>query len=255
MTRLLIRSGIWVFACLILTANISASASSAEAAQVGADPGLDGVWWITSYAAELKPIDGGAPPLKADALSEYQQWKRAVQEDRTIVQVQTHCLPQGVPRLMGAPYPLQIVQTADHITLLHESHHVIRHIYMNDVHPNDDDLAPSFMGDSIGHWERHVLVIDTIGFQVRTMERVGFDLRTSLDDSGLPHSEKLHTIERLRRIGNGNLLEDQITIDDPGVFNKNWTVRMVYKRQPGMRILDYVCGEPHRNISKVKRIF
>ena len=156
--------------------------------------------------------------------------------------------------MMGAPYPLQIVQTADHITLLHESHHVIRHIYMNDVHPNDDDLTPSFMGDSIGHWEKHVLVVDTTGFQVRTMERVGFDLRTSLDDSGLPHSEKLHTIERLRRIGDGNLLEDLITIDDPGEFNKNWTVRMVYRRQPGMRLLDYVCGETHRNISKVKRI-
>lgn len=252
MTRPHICFATWVFACL-MSANISASVKGAEAAEIG-DQGLDGVWWITSYTPELKPIDGGAPPLKADARSEYQQWKRALQADSTVDQVKTHCLPQGVPRLMGAPYPFQIVQTADRTTLLHESHHVIRSIYMNDVHPSEDDLAPSFMGDSIGHWEKHVLVIDTIGFQLRTMERVGFDLRTSLDDSGLPHSEKLHTIERLRRIGDGSLLEDLITIDDPEVFNNSWTVRMVYKRQPGMRILDYVCGEPHRDISKVKRI-
>jgi hypothetical protein len=249
MTRPFIRIGVWASACLIVMANISASA-----AEIEGDQGLDGVWWITSYTAELKPIDGGAPPLKAEARSEYQQWKRKVQADSTVDEVKSHCLPQGVPRLMGAPYPFQIVQTDDRITLLHESHHVIRTVYMNDAHPNADDLTPSFMGDSVGHWEKHVLVIDTIGFQVRTMDRVGFDLRTSLDDSGLPHSEKLHTIERLRRVGGGSLLEDLITIDDPEVFNRNWTVRMVYKRQPGMRILDYVCGEPHRDISKVKRI-
>ena len=252
MTKPLIRIGIWVFACSA-TVNISTSARSAEAALIG-DQGLDGVWWITSYAAELKPIDGGAPPLKAHARSEYLQWKRALQADSTLDQVKTHCLPQGVPRLMGAPYPFQIIQTADRTTLLHESHHVIRNIYMNDVHPSEDDLMPGFMGDSIGHWEKHVLVIDTIGFQLRTMGRVGFELRTSLDDSGLPHSEKLHTIERLSRIGDGSLLEDRITIDDPEVFNNSWTVRMVYKRQPGMRILDYVCGEPHRDISIVKGI-
>ena len=77
---------------------------------------------------------------------------------------------------------------------------------------------PGYMGDSVGHWEGDTLVVDTIGFNDKT----------TLDMGGMPHSDAMHVIERIRRIDD-NTLEDLITVDDPKTFTKPWTQRMRYK--------------------------
>jgi hypothetical protein len=93
------------------------------------------------------------------------------------------------------------------------------------------------MGDGIGRWEGETLIIDSNNFNAKSW----------LDDSGLPHSEKLHVIERLRLRVGGRMLEDQITIEDPPMFTHPWTVQLVFERQKEVSIqTDWVCGEPHR---------
>ena len=43
--------------------------------------------------------------------------------------------------------------------------HSWRVIYMDGrPHPTGDDLRPTFLGHSVGHWEGDTLVVDTVGF-------------------------------------------------------------------------------------------
>ena len=71
------------------------------------------------------------------------------------------------------------------------------------------DPDPTWYGDSIGTWDGDSLVVDTIGFN----DKFWFDFR------GHPHSEQLHTIERLTRPDLGTLdIETQII--DPVAYTK-----------------------------------
>ena len=52
-------------------------------------------------------------------------------------------------------------------------------------HPKD--LAPTWMGDSIGKWDGDTFVVDTVGFNEKSW----------LDFYGDPHSEDMHLIVSL----------------------------------------------------------
>jgi len=88
------------------------------------------------------------------------------------------------------------------------------------------------MGDSVGKWEDDALVIDTVGFNDKTW----------LDANGLPHSDALHVVERLRRIDHDTLRVDY-TIDDPKVYTKPWNAEKLFDLKPDWRIKEYVCAE------------
>lgn len=61
------------------------------------------------------------------------------------------------------------------------------------------------------------------------------------------------TVERVRKLSDTNL-EDLITANDPEMFTRPWSARFVHDLQPKVRIEDYVCGEKHRDISKVRGV-
>jgi D-alanyl-D-alanine carboxypeptidase len=79
----------------------------------------------------------------------------------------------------------------------------------------------------------------------------GFNDSTFVDATGLPHSDQLKTTERIRKIGGDAHLEDVVTIHDPVYYARDWQVRFTYNKQQKMRMMEYVCGEPHRDISKI----
>ena len=74
------------------------------------------------------------------------------------------------------------------------------------------DLEPSYLGDSVGHWEGDALVVDVVGFN---------DL-TWFESDGRFHSEAMHVIERFTR--DGDLLKYEVTVEDPNVLTKPWTM-------------------------------
>ena len=159
----------------------------------------------------------------------------------------TVCLPDGEPRILEDPYPFEIVETPNRgeIHILYELNHVVRLVSMNKPMPSGDELEiyPFYSGHSVGHWEGDTLVVQTAGFNAKTF----------LDNSGAPHTDQLRTTERIRKI-NPKELEDVITIHDPGVFTKDWNARFVYEARPDIRILDWNCGEKHRDLSSVKGV-
>jgi len=155
---------------------------------------------------------------------------------------QANCLPSGVPR--GSPYPWRMVQTpthapATHIFILFEGNiHSYRQIFM-DGRPHPEDPDPTWFGHSIGRWEGGRLVVDSVGFN----DRFWFDYL------GHPHTEQLHIVERYTRT-DMNTMTIETTIEDPGAYEKPFTVAGTARLQEG-EILEYICNEYNIDLEHV----
>jgi len=154
--------------------------------------------------AAIKKNPNLQPPYKPDLLQKVAYMDlHANQMDPRFT-----CHFLGVPRI-GPPD--HIVQTANEIVFLYGrgSNHAFR-IIPTDGRPHRTDLDPSFMGDSVGHWEGDKLVVDV----------TNLDDSTWLGSDGWFHSDKLHVIETFRREGD-NMIYQQ-TVEDPEVLTKPW---------------------------------
>ena len=198
-------------------------------------PDFRGVWnsgWIVNMA------DGRYAEKTVDVpLSD---WGRKIYEERTSNlqkdDPNMDCKPSGLPRAMGVPYPMKIVQNDDEVIFLYEGGlHTFRIVPMDGRKHNPD--AWTWMGDSIGHYEGQELVIDVTGFN---------DQQSWLDSSGYPHTEKLHLIERYRRL-NKNTMRFTVTIDDPVAYTKPWSTSYIFRINPGTEVMEYWCTENERD--------
>jgi len=164
---------------------------------------------------------------------------------------QDQCRPIAPPFTFAMQLGLAMLPTKDgDITIVYDQNMNLRHIRMNDKHPAN--LVPSAMGDSVGHWEGDILVIDTVGIKT--------DAFTSVDRFGTPQSEAMHVVERYRLIdgatakaqidkyetsegtvgGGGRVagydpdtslkgLQLDVTMEDPKVFTAPLTARVTYR--------------------------
>lgn len=214
--------------------------------------GLDKGVWNVPYIINLqvnahdeKGCQYIYPPFKpeAKALWETRYLKNDMKDDP-----EGFCLPPGVPRMFYTPYPLQIYQMPDRILFVYEGGaHVWRLVWMDGRKlPNPDDVNPTYLGYSVGHWDGDTLVIETLGFNDRTW----------LDASGHPHGEKLKVTEKLTRTDFNNI-KIEATIDDPEYYTKPWTVVTGITWAPnrtgpftmrGGEILEYICQENNRDL-------
>ena len=136
------------------------------------------------------------------------------------------CLPGWV--IPAQPILYKLVQTPALIVMLYELEPHNRQIFIDGrSHPADPD--PTWVGHSIGRWEGDTLVVDTVGYNDR-----------SWLPTAIPHTEKLHVVERYRRSDLAHLNVD-VTIDDPGTLTKPWNLRMTWTLAPGEEILETVC--------------
>jgi hypothetical protein len=126
---------------------------------------------------------------------------------------------------------MEIVQTPGRVLMLFEFSHFIRQIY-TDGRKHNTDLGPTWMGDSIGHWDGDTLVVDTIGFNDKTW----------LDRAGHPHSTDLHLVERIRRVDKSTL-QDDLTIEDPKAYTKPWGGQLTFQLRPTWNITEMVCED------------
>ena len=201
----------------------AACAATLSAPAFAADPSFAGFWKLEGDFSTLKTIDGKIPPMTPEARKRYNA-SVALRKQGKPVPTDTvqKCWPHGLPRLLLAPYPIEVLQDAKQITFLHEAHHMPRLVYLGEKLPALDTLDNNYMGFSVGNWDKETLVIDTAGFN---------DI-TTLDKAGIPHSEALVLQERLRLTDNGQTLENVITVTDPETFTKPWKARISFKKMP-----------------------
>ena len=236
-----VRVGALAGSALAAVFSLTLMCGSAYAAD--ATPDLSGVYWGTQYNAKIQPVGGGDLPLTAKGKAAYAMNMAGLKDGSLPDRSRKYCTPDGLPRSLATPYPFEIIQAPPgQILMVYEMNHMIRRIAMGGKLPSNEELIPDayFNGHSVGHFEGDTLVIQTRGFKDETF----------LDATGSPHTDKLETMERIRKIS-PTQLEDVITVHDPEYYAKDWQARFVYTQRNDVRIEDYVCGLPHRDISSV----
>jgi hypothetical protein len=147
------------------------------------------------------------------------------------------CLPRGVPDTIGEPYPIQIVQTPTQVVILYEAGGYFRVIPL-DGRGHPKDLDPTWMGNSVGHWEGDTLVVDVTGVN----DKVGVgDYR---------HTAAYHLIEKFQRTSY-DTLKYSATIEDPNVFAAPWTEVGTFTLHPEWDIQEYICEENNHDYKKL----
>jgi hypothetical protein len=178
---------------------------------------------------------GGPLPLNEWAQKVYQERRASLSKDDP----EARCLPAGVPRI--SPFPQKFVQTPKLFVILDEGNiHSYRQIFL-DGRGHPPELDQLWMGHSIGTWEGNdTLVVDTVGFNDKTW----------LNGQGLPHTDKLHVIEKYRRPDLGHV-EVEITIEDPGALTRPHTFTRTFLLRPDWELLEYVCNEFNIDVDRL----
>jgi hypothetical protein len=145
---------------------------------------------------------------------------------------------------MATPYPMEIIQQPEHkrIFMVFEgATHIWREIYMDGrPHPAGDELNPTYLGHSVGRWDRDTLVVDVVGFNENTW----------LDYYGHPHTDLLHVVEKFTR-SNKATLRYEALIDDPGAYSRPWTVAWNIPWSASGELTEYICQENNRYLQKL----
>ncbi len=181
--------------------------------------------YLVSILADFHPGDSPLRPEFAGILR-----KRSKE-----VYPLTRCLPVGVPADDVLPGPFKLIQTPGLILVRNEYENTFRQIY-TDGRKAPDDPEPLWLGYSVGKWEGDTLVVDTTGFNDQGW----------LDGVGDPHSESLHVTERFHRRDFGHL-DAEVTVDDPKVFTKPFTIKFTELLMPDSDVTEYFCNENEKD--------
>jgi hypothetical protein len=180
---------------------------------------------------------GNAPDVEVPELL---PWAEAVTKERRAKGTGNPsevCLPGDV--FLVSPFVYKIIQTPAVLAILWEGNSPgFMQIFL-DGRAHSKDAFPSWMGDSVGRWERDALVVDTVGFNEQSWIRV------------YPHTEKLHVVQRYSRPNLGRL-EKEVTLEDPGTFTKPWKIRTGWDLAPGEEVREYICNENEKDVPHLK---
>ena len=162
------------------------------------------------------------------------------------------CWPAGVPGIMNFFEPIFFLQTPKEVTILYQRGPNVRHVYLG--RPHSMHPKPSWYGESVGHYERDMLVVDTIGANVRA----------TLDSYHTPHSDQLHVVERYHFLKGprqpdapaqgdafvytGETLQVDFTVDDPKTFYKPWSAIATYRHVNRQALEESICAENNADL-------
>jgi hypothetical protein len=179
-------------------------------------PDISGTWRNPGGQA-LRPTQGDVP-LTPWAAERMKAARPTFSNDfrETTDPAVLYADPNGYPRILMHPMKFKLVQTDDYVYQLWEYNQNWRQIALN--RPHSPDAAPAWYGNAVGKWEGDMLVVDSLGYKGPTW----------LDSRGLPHTEDLHIVERIRR--EGDTLAMELTFDDPGAFTKPWSAQLKFER-------------------------
>jgi hypothetical protein len=131
---------------------------------------------------------------------------------------QSRCWPGGVPNMMTyTAEPQYFLQTPNEVTIVYQRGPNVRHVYLNV--PHSKNPAPTWLGESVGHYEGNTLVVDTIGLNDKTF----------VDNFRTPHTTQLHVVERYTIAADRKSITATVKVEDPGAFTTQWSAEQHYK--------------------------
>ena len=158
------------------------------------------------------------------------------------------CITRGPGAMFPAGYnnAYQIVQTPGYVVILHEMIHEARIIPV-DGRPHLDTSIRLWAGDPRGRWEGKTLIVETTNFNDKGWIATN---AASARIRGVPHSEALRLVERFTRV-NADTISYEVTIEDPNVYTRPWTVEIPLSRDEAYQMFEYACHEGNRAIDHV----
>lgn len=208
-------------------------------------PDLSGVWesglkYFNDLGTDLKPGELAMLPWAMNLQAE-----REARDHRD--DPMNHCMPPGVPRInmttANSPHPVKIVQTTALVVLLYETsaNSTFRQVFLDGrVWPKDPQ--PTWLGYSVGRWEGSTLVVETTGFNGKAWVDTA---------KGHPQTERAHVTERFTRRDFGHMDVD-ITIDDPGAYEKPWRVSVPFHLLPDTELIETYCENERDEVHEGK---
>ena len=185
---------------------------------------------------EVRPGGGSRFPRAADI--PMLPWARALATYRSsaaaLYPPLVNCKPGSGPSFFNSPgFEIVDVPELKRVFLLNiAGAHSWRVIYTDGrQHPTKDKLRPTYLGHSIGHWEGDTLVVDTTAF-VNDHHWI---------DNGVPASDALHIVERIKLINNGATLEIAYTATDPKMWQGEWSWTKRWRRVDDQEITEASC--------------
>jgi hypothetical protein len=275
--RLLIMALAGAAAIAAVTQVRPAQAQSAEALKE-----FSGIWTHPSLGFEL-PLSGPGPvvnksrlktgasnfdqlvgdytnPILKPATAEIVRQRGEISlSGRAFPDPDNQCLQQPIPYVFWN-FEIQMLQQRGQLTILYHHDHQFRQVRMNQ--PHAAKITPSWHGDSVGHYEGDMLVIDTIGIKPGRF--------TTVDRLGTPYSPALHVVERYRLLDaeaakeaqelgqkewpripayqvdpnyKGKGMQLEFTVEDENVFTMPWTALITYRRPLHTDWEEFICGE------------
>jgi len=220
--------------------------------RLGPTTGTTGYWAkpsmtiLAENGTNIRANKNGLLANLADApkVAPFQAWARDLfelrQRNRLADDPQyLYCLPPGGPRQYQEAYGVQFVEDKEHqrvFVFVGGVDHNWRLIYLDGRQQvgqvRGDSDNPLYYGRAVGKWEGDSLVVDIKGFN----EKFWFS------NGGLPHTDKLHLVEKFTRT-DMNTLKYEVTIDDPGAYTRTWSSGWNLQWIPGEELPAYFCQD------------
>ncbi len=178
-----------------------------------------------AYQAGFGIVEGGQIPYLPEAAAK----RKSNAENVLSLDPEIKCYLPGTPRMMYMPYPFQIVQGREQILIASEYAAAVRNIRMN---TKERSPLETWMGWSVGHWERDTLVVEVTDFTDQTW----------FDRAGNFHSNALKVVERYTALDR-NTINYEATLEDPKTFSRPWKINfLLYRHQEkNYQMFEYRC--------------
>jgi hypothetical protein len=151
------------------------------------------------------------------------------------------CITRGYPAGMfpaGYNNAYQIIQTPGYVVLVLEMIHETRIIPI-DGRPKLSADIQQWNGEPRGHWDGNTLVVESTNYNDKGS--IGTSAATGRM-RGIPQSASMKITERFTPAG-PNTIDYRVTIDDPKVYSKPWTVQLPLNRDDTYQMFEYSCQE------------
>ena len=185
---------------------------------------------FTTWSTDLGDFSTAFPwrpaseyPLTAKAKQALAKWDPIRQT------VSPGCQPKGMPTMIEAPYPMELVDKGDTILMRMEEYDAVRTFHLKGA--ADPAKQPkALQGYSVGRWEGQTLVVETSRIDWRYF-----------DPSGVPLGPNARIVERFSLNADGSVLTDELTTTDPDTFTQPLTLKRVWVRRVGEQVKPYNC--------------
>jgi hypothetical protein len=213
-------------------------------------PDINGQWTRGEGAAGWDQTKKGGlaqkPPLTPEYQTIFEAIVASVDQGSEAYNEQARCMPSGMPRMMIAYEPIELIVTAKTTYVRNDHDGEFRRIY-TDGRNWPDEIEPSFTGYSIGKW------VDEDGdgrYDVLEVETRGIKGPHAYDANGIPfHKDDEAVIKERIHLDKANpdILRDDITTFDHAL-TQPWTVTRSFYRDRTTPWHEHICEEENHHV-------